>query len=262
MMPDVFSRGYGTLVQRACHLGIRTTYIAGFASKLESNLRYGPPAFVRMVTLRAQAERCRICGVSEEASNPHDLPSKSDSAPVPIDDSSGNFSLGALTPEAAGGGRKGLPLGIAIGIVLLVVIAGVLLSRSPDTGSGTTDANAAAEPYAAKLAVTNLAMSESSNLAGIKVTYLDGHIANHGDRTVTGITMQVLFRNGAQEVIQNETLPLTLIRMRQPYIDTEPVSAAPLKPGGEQDFRLIFDRMNPEWAGALPDLRVLRVTSK
>jgi len=53
--------------------------------------------------------------------------------------------------------------------------------------------------------------------------------------------VQVLFRTFAHEVAQNETLPLRLIRMREPYIDLEPVSAAPLKPGGEQDFRLIFD---------------------
>ena len=62
-------------------------------------------------------------------------------------------------------------------------------------------------------------MSESSNLAGGKVTYLDGHITNTGTRTVTGITVQVLFRTFAHEVAQNETQPLKLIRMREPYID-------------------------------------------
>ena len=53
-------------------------------------------------------------------------------------------------------------------------------------------------------------MSESSNLAGGKVTYVDGHIANKGSRTVTGITVQVLFRDMAQEVTQNETQPLKI----------------------------------------------------
>ena len=45
----------------------------------------------------------------------------------------------------------------------------------------------------------------------------------------------------AREVAQNETQQLMLIRTRDPYIDVEPVSAAPLKPGDGQDFRLIFD---------------------
>jgi hypothetical protein len=92
-------------------------------------------------------------------------------------------------------------------------------------------------------------MSESANLAGGKVTYLDGHIANTGNRTVTGVTVQVVFRDYANEVAQSERMPLMLIRMREPYIDTEMVSAAPLKPGAEQDFRLNFDRLQPGWAG-------------
>jgi hypothetical protein len=105
-------------------------------------------------------------------------------------------------------------------------------------------------------------MSESSNLAGGKVTYLDGHIANTGSRTVTGVTVQVLFRDGAHEVAQNETLPLKLIRMREPYVDLEPVSAAPLTPGREHDFRLIFDAVSPDWDGAYPEVRVIHVEAK
>jgi hypothetical protein len=105
-------------------------------------------------------------------------------------------------------------------------------------------------------------MSESGNLAGGKVTYLDGHIANTGGRTVTAITVQVLFRTYAHEVAQNETQPLKLIRMREPYIDVEPVSAAPLKPAAEQDFRLIFDAVSPDWDGAFPEIRILHVETK
>jgi hypothetical protein len=105
-------------------------------------------------------------------------------------------------------------------------------------------------------------MSESSNLTGGKVTYLDGHIANQGARTVTNVTVQVLFRSFAHEVTQNETQPLKLIRTREPYVDVEPFSAAPLKPGSEQDFRLIFDTVSPDWDGAYPEIRILRVETK
>jgi hypothetical protein len=122
-----------------------------------------------------------------------------------------------------------------------------------------TPISAAEDAYAASLPITGLAMSESSNLAGGKVTYVDGHIANTGSRTVTGITVQVLFRNFAHEVTQNETQPLKFIRMRNPYVDLEPVSAAPLKPGDGQDFRLIFDAVSPHWDGAYPEIRVVKV---
>ena len=42
----------------------------------------------------------------------------------------------------------------------------------------------------------------------------------------------------------------------------EPVSAAPLKPGGEQEFRLIFDAVSPDWDGAYPEIRIIRVEGK
>ena len=105
-------------------------------------------------------------------------------------------------------------------------------------------------------------MSESSNLAGGKVTYLDGRVANKGSRTVTAITAQILFRNIAHEVAQNETQQLKLIRTRDPYIDIQPISAAPLKPGDERDFRLIFDAVTQDWDGTYPEIRIISVEAK
>ncbi len=125
---------------------------------------------------------------------------------------------------------------IAAAVVLVAAAVLVLVLEHGKPNATVTPISAAPDAYAASLPITNLAMSESANLAGGKVTYLDGHIANQGTRTVTGITVQVLFRNYAHEVAQNETQPLKIIRMREPYIDVEPVSAAPLNPGAEQDF--------------------------
>ena len=155
--------------------------------------------------------------------------------------------------------RNWLPVTIAAAVVLIAVaVAVVVLERGKPTAT-VTPISAAPDVYAASLPISNLAMSESSNLAGGKVTYLDGHIANKGDRTVTSIAVQVLFRSYAHEVAQNETLGLKLIRTRDPYVDLEPVSAAPLKPGDERDFRLIFDSVSPDWDGAYPEVRVMRV---
>jgi hypothetical protein len=162
--------------------------------------------------------------------------------------------------------RNWLPLVVAAAVVLLVSVSVVLLlehGKAHRKGAvAVTPISAALDAYAANLPMTNIAMSESSNLVGGKVTYLDGHIANKGDRTVTGITVQVLFRDFAHEVTQNETQSMKFIRMREPYIDVEPVSAAPLKPGGGQDFRLIFDTVSPDWDGAYPEVRVIHVDTK
>jgi len=148
-------------------------------------------------------------------------------------------------------------------IVVLAVVGGlVLFFGHGKTTPAFTPISAQPDPYAASLPISQLAMSESSNLAGGKVTYLDGQIANSGNRTVTGITVQVLFRDPAHEVVQNETQSLKLIRMREPYIDVEPVSAAPLKPGDKRDFRLIFDTVAEDWDGAYPEVRIVRVDSQ
>ncbi len=151
---------------------------------------------------------------------------------------------------------------VAVVIVLAIAIGLVLFYEHGKSAPAVTPISAALDPYAGNLQISNLHMSESANLAGGKVTYLDGSIANSGNRTVTGITVQVLFRDPAHEVAQNETEALNLIRTREPYVDVEPVSAAPLKPGDSADFRLIFDTIAQDWDGAFPEIRVIHVDSK
>jgi hypothetical protein len=158
--------------------------------------------------------------------------------------------------------RSWLPVAVAASIVLAAAAGAILILGHGKNTTQVTPISALADPYAASLPITRLAMSESSNLAGGKVTYLDGQIANEGGRTVTGITVQVLFRDVAHEVAQNETQPLKLIRTRDPYIDIEPVSAAPLKPGDEREFRLIFDTVADQWDGAYPEIRIIHVDTK
>jgi hypothetical protein len=157
--------------------------------------------------------------------------------------------------------RNWMPILIAVAVVVAIVIALVIFGRG-NSGPRALPVTTPADPYAANLPISNVAMSESSNLAGGKVTYLDGHIANKWDRTVSGITVQVLFRNVAHEVAQNETQQIKLIRTRDPYVDVQPVSAAPLKPGDERDFRLIFDAVTQDWDGAYPEIRIIKVESK
>lgn len=153
-----------------------------------------------------------------------------------------------------------MPIVIAAAAVVIVAVVIILITERGRKTATAAPVNAAADPYAANLPITNLEMSESANLAGGKVTYVDGHIANKGDRTVTFISTQVLFRNAAQEVAQNDPpQPLKIIRTRDPYVDVEPLSAVPLRPGDERDFRLIFDRVVPDWDGAIPQVRILHV---
>jgi Protein of unknown function (DUF2393) len=147
------------------------------------------------------------------------------------------------------------------GLAVLAVVIGLLIAghRKPSVALNSIQPLAA---YASNLPLSQLAMSESTSLSGGKSTFVDGHVQNTGSQTVTGITVQVIFRNDEQMPPQVETLPLSLIRTRQPYIDTQPVSAAPLKPGDGQDFRLIFENIPANWNMQMPEAHIIQVIEK
>lgn len=172
------------------------------------------------------------------------------------------ISLVSIEPQLVGPSqpteRNWVAIGIAAAVVIVAVVVIFIVGRPKPTAQATP-VSAPLDPYAANLVISDLKMSQSSNLAGSQMTYIDGHIVNKGGSTVTGITAQVLFRSPAHEVAQNETQPMKFIRMREPYVDVEPVSAAPLKPGSAQDFRLIFETLADSWDGAYPEIRLVHV---
>jgi hypothetical protein len=167
-----------------------------------------------------------------------------------------------LIRPAAPRERNWMPLAIAAGIVVAVVVLLIVLFGRGNTAPAVTPISAPLDPYAKNLVISNLQMSQAANLAGGNLTYIDGHIINNGSLTVTGITAQVLFRDYAHQIAQNETQPMKIIRMRAPYIDTEPVAAAPLKPGDGRDFRLVFDTLTQDWNGEYPEIRIVHVDAK
>ena len=164
------------------------------------------------------------------------------------------------TKPPEGGGVPIVAWAVA-GVVVLAVIVGLIFAgrRKAAVPVNTILPLAA---YAPNLPLSQLAMSESASLSGGKSTFVDGHIQNTGSQTVTGITVQVLFRNDEAMPPQVETMSLALIRMREPYIDTQPVSAAPLKPGDERDFRLIFETIPVNWNIQMPEIHIIRVDTK
>ena len=94
------------------------------------------------------------------------------------------------------------------------------------------------------------------------MTYVDGHVKNIGQRAIVEASLQVVFNNDVQMPPQVESAPLNLIRTHEPYIDTEPLSAAPLAPGEEREFRLAFEDISENWNQTNPTLRVTRVKLK
>lgn len=158
--------------------------------------------------------------------------------------------------------RSFLPWGIAGAVVALILAVLLITGRGPAPSNPGGSGLAPQDPYAKSLTLSNIKMSESSTMIGAKQTYIDGDITNNGDKTLTGITVQVAFIDFTNQIGQKNTLQLDLIRTRQPTVDVEPVSENPINPGQTREFRLIFDHVTDSWNGQYPEVRVIAVQSK
>ena len=163
-------------------------------------------------------------------------------------------------PGEQKGGVPPAVWGAAAAVVLIVLAVLAFMGRHKAAPAPKT--LQPPDAYASHLPLTQLAMSESENLSGGKLTYLDGHVQNTGDKTVTVITVQVVFANEEQMPPTIDTVPLMLIRMKEPYIDTQPVGAAPIKPGEDREFRLTFEAVPDNWNQQMPEVRVIRTELK
>ena len=52
-------------------------------------------------------------------------------------------------------------------------------------------------------------------------------------------------------------LPLALIRTHVPYVDLQPISAAPIASGTQREFRLIFEAVPANWDVKPPMIQVV-----
>jgi hypothetical protein len=166
-----------------------------------------------------------------------------------------------FTPPVAAAARMPVSVWIIAGLVVLGAVFWLVFAGRKKVEAPTNTVLPLAA-YAANLPLSQLAMSESTSLSGGKSTFVDGHIKNTGSQTVSAVTVQVIFRNDEAMPPQLETVPLALIRTREPYVDTQMVSAAPLKPGDEREFRLIFESIPANWNYQMPEVHVVRVDTK
>jgi hypothetical protein len=165
---------------------------------------------------------------------------------------------GFLSGEAKQQDKRSLAPWIVAGVVVLLVVGALLIFGSRAHSGLSASNNSSPDAYANQLSLGDIALSQSSNIAGSQITYVDGTIANHGDRVVDGVTVDTTFHLGGSAT---QVLPvsLNLIRTREPYIDIESVSADPIKPGESKPFRLIFDHVSADWDQKNPEVRVMQV---
>ncbi|MGA3088527.1 MAG: DUF2393 family protein [Terriglobales bacterium] len=144
---------------------------------------------------------------------------------------------------------------ILIGIVIVGIVVGILalLFRSEQKKPTPPPA------YAAYLKFSDLKTSAAQNFVGATVNYLDGAIANTGDRTVTHAMVQVTFKDDMGQTAQREELPMRVLRSGGPYEEAVDLNLSPLAPGENKPFRLTFENISAQWNHAYPDLQITQV---
>ena len=159
-----------------------------------------------------------------------------------------------FTSAQASEQRNWTPL--IIGLVVVVVLVGglVLLGRPSRQGP-------APDPYAQKLQVSAMLVSQARNFVGATVTYLDLHITNSGERTISGGQAELIFHSRLDQVVQKETVPIRVLQANQlgGYQDSVDLSAAPLGPGQTRNVRFVLDHVSSDWNRTFPDLRFVNL---
>ncbi len=158
--------------------------------------------------------------------------------------------------------RRILPWAIAGTVVGLILAVLLVTGRTPKQLNPGGPGLAPPAPYAKYLTISNIKMSEAGTIIGAKQTYVDGDITNNGSQTLTGVIVQVAFHGFTSPIAQKNTMLLELVRTRQPAIDIQPVSAAPIAPGQTREFHLIFDHVSDDWNQQYPEVRVIEVETK
>lgn len=145
-----------------------------------------------------------------------------------------------------------------LGIAAILLVAGVAVFLLRPKPHPPVPVN----PYAARLKISDLAMSTAQNFVGAKVTYIDGRLTNSGDEVVAHADVHVTFRDSYGQVAQIEDVPVKILQTSGPYPDTIDLAASPLAAGESKPFRLIFEHVSAQWNQAYPELQVTDVATR
>lgn len=166
-------------------------------------------------------------------------------------------SLDQPTPAAEERDSSRLIILIAVAGVIVVTLAIAFLLREPPKAAKTVS------PYAANLKFSDFKMSAAENFVGSTVSYIDGTVTNSGDKTVTHLVVEVVFKDDVGQMAQDEPdVPLRVLRTTGPYPEAVDLSISPLGAGQSLAFRLTFDHISAQWNRQYPEIRITDVVAK
>ncbi len=102
-------------------------------------------------------------------------------------------------------------------------------------------------------------MSAAENFVGATVSYVDGTVTNSGDKTVTHIVVEVVFKDDLGQLVQREDIPMQVLKTSGPYPEAVDFSVSPLGPGQSKTFRLTFESISAQWNRQYPEIQVTDV---
>lgn len=149
-------------------------------------------------------------------------------------------------PPAPPEEKRGLPVGIIAGVVFAaVVLAGLYYVIGQQSKPAVlSQPSQEAQEYLSKLGMQDLRLSAEENFLGQQSTYVDGALANQGERTIRHLTLRLYFRDTLNQVVLQQDRPIIQ-------------AATPLPPGESREFRLYFDHIPDSWNRQVPQFQLV-----
>jgi hypothetical protein len=104
-----------------------------------------------------------------------------------------------------------------------------------------------AKAYTRNLALSEVEMKAAESYLKQAVVEIEGNIGNKGDRQVTLVEINCVFRDPYGQVVLRERVAIAGRK------------SGPLAPGETKRFRLAFDNIPESWNRAMPDLVIARI---
>jgi hypothetical protein len=147
-----------------------------------------------------------------------------------------------------------------IGLVAVLAVVGIMVVLTRNKSGSNTPVN----PYIAKLQISNPKLSAEENYVGGTVTYLDVTLTNTGDRSLTGASMKLIFKNTLDQVVQTETIPLHVLVENQMggYPDLVDLGRSPIGPGQSKVVRMTLEHISADWNQVAPEMQLVDVKLK
>lgn len=138
---------------------------------------------------------------------------------------------------------------IALGILLMAALGGgwVFYNQAQVTTDGEPPLTQEARDYLPRLDLTGVEMSAAEDALGQTLLEITGKVANNGDRVVSLVEVNCVFRDVNDVEIDRQRAQV--VRPR----------GGPLTPGETQDFRLPFDNISEAWNQAMPNLYIAQI---